>query len=132
MPPQSQTALLNELKAATDSDERRRLALTLLERSMNRQMVDESLRTLEKLDLGEDDRPILRQKAQRYFEQPAKDSGALIREKLLRLLARIGSTADGDLYQAGVMVYDRKPVTDTAQTCRATALVGLAGVDPLL
>lgn len=130
MPAQSQTTLLENLKTATDPDKRRTLALALLARSNSRQMVDESLRALTKLDLTAEDRPVLRQKAIYYLDHAAKDSGGLLREKLLRLLIGIGSTEDTDLFRAGVWVYDRKPVTDTAQTCRATALVGLAGVNP--
>jgi hypothetical protein len=128
----NQTQILDRLKAATDLDTRHALALNLLDVSLSRQMVDEALYALERVTLTEDDRPILRAKAAYYFEHDDRDSGALIREKLIRLLTKIGHPDDGDLYLRGVRVYEPKPVTDVAQTCRAAALIGLAGVDRAL
>ncbi len=128
----SQSRLLEQLKATTDPDARRALALALLDMTLSRQMVDEALYALERVALTEEARPILRAKALYYFEHDDKDSGALIREKIIHLLTEIGHPDDVDLYWRGVHVYELKPVIDVAQTCRAAGLVGLAGVDRAL
>lgn len=125
----SQTSLLTRLKAASDPDEKRRVALELLAATRSRQMIDAALYALARVTLTEADRPVLREKALYYFDHDDKDSGALIREAFLRLLSDIGNTDDADLYAQGVLVYERKPVNDTAQTCRAAGLVGLATCD---
>lgn len=126
MAKRTQAQLLAALKAATTPDEERSLALELLTLTNSRQMVDEALLVLEHLPLDESARPILRQKALHYFDHPEKDSGGLLRKSLIRLLSRIGHPDDADIYRAGLMVYELKPVTDVAQTCRAAALVGMA------
>jgi hypothetical protein len=131
MPP-SQADLHKRMKASPDPDTRRGLALDLLAATRSRQMIDDALRVLDKLELNAEDCPILRDKLRYYIDHTGKDSGALIREQLIRLLGRIGDPADTHLFVLGARTYDRKPVSDTAQTCRAAALVALAGVDRTL
>ncbi|MBN1966210.1 MAG: hypothetical protein JW910_16300 [Anaerolineae bacterium] len=125
----SQDELLKARKAAADPDAKRSAAIELLAATRSRQMIDAALYALERVTLEEADRPLLREKALYYFAHDDKDSGALLREKLLRLLSDLGHPDDADLYTRGVTVYERKPVNDTAQTCRAAALVGLATAD---
>lgn len=129
---QSQTRLLEHLKSASDSETRFALALDLLAVTQSRQMVDEALYALDHVPLDESMRPLLREKAWFYFDHPDKDSGGLLREKLVQLLTRIGHPDDVDLYRAATWVYEQKPVIDVAQTCRAAGLVGLATADHAL
>ncbi len=124
-----QAALLQQLKDETDPAARRALALDLLAKTKSRQAVEAALHALKNADLGDEARPILREKTAYYFANPGKDSGATLREALIRLLAGIGHREDADLYQRGVRVYERKPLNDVTQTCRAAALVGLAMAD---
>ncbi len=132
MAPPTQTQLHERLKSATDPEERRTTALDLLAATHSRQMVDDAIRALERIPPDEGARPVLRAKTQFYFDHPDRDSGGLLREKLVRLLTAIGHPDDADLYRAAARVYELKPVTDVAQTCRAAALVGLASADRAL
>lgn len=129
---QPQTELLHKLKSTTDPAARGALALELLAATASRQMVDEALYALAHVPPDEAMRPVLCDRARFYFDHPEKDSGALLREKLVQLLTRIGHPDDGDLYQAATWVYEPKPVTDVAQTCRAAGLAGLATADQAL
>lgn len=128
----SQAKLLEQLKSAPDPATRRALALDLLAVTQSRQMVDEALYALDHVALDETARPLLREKAWFYFDHADKDSGGLLREKLVQLLTRINHPDDVDLYQAATWVYEQKPVIDVAQTCRAAGLVGLATADQAL
>ena len=125
----TQTQLLEQLKAAPNPAARRARALDLLAATSSRQMVDEALYALEHVPPDESARPLLREKAWFYFEHPDRDSGGLLREQIARLLTAIAHPDDGDLYRTAVMVYEPKPVTDVAQTCRAAGLIGLATTD---
>lgn len=124
-----QAALLQQLKSESDPAARRALALDLLATSKKRQAVEAALLALQHANLGDEARPVLREKAAYYFDHPGKDSGAGLREALIRLLAGIGHREDADLFQQGLRVYERQPAHDVAQTCRAAALVGLAMAD---
>ena len=90
--------LARQLGQAQDEDERRELALELLERSRRREHVDAALRALEGSELDDAARPLLRERALHYFEETRRDNGALIREQLLRLLLGIGHPDERDLW----------------------------------
>ena len=127
----SQTALLQQLRQEENPDTARDLALQLLEMSQKREMVDAALRTLEQADLNDNARPILRQKAEFYFDNDHRDNGALIREKLIRMLADLGHPDDRDLYLRGVDTYEIEPfMGEVTQNLRSVSLIGLAINDP--
>lgn len=127
----SQVARLQQLRQETDPDRARDLALDLLDTSRKREMIDAALRVLEKADLTDDSRPVLRNKAWYYFENDNRDNGALIREKLVRMLADLGHPDDRDLYLRGVDTYEIEPfMGEVTQNLRAISLVGLAINDP--
>lgn len=132
----SQSDLIQQLKAARaggDPNQQRDRALDLLAATFSREAVDLALHTLLHEDvittLDTTHRPTLHAKAAYYFEQDGKDRGGLIREAILRLLIAIGHPEDRDLYLAGLRVYHRQPVMDSAQNLRAVALSGLFALD---
>lgn len=132
----SQADLIRRLKdarAGGDPVQQREAALALLAVTFSREGVDLALSTLLRDDviatLDNSHRPLLRAKAAYYFEQEARDRGGLIRESLLRMLIAIGHPEDRDLYLAGIRVYHRQPVLDSAQNLRAVALSGLFALD---
>lgn len=128
----SQTELMQRLKQATDPTQKGALALELLQASRKREMVDTALAALESADPGDSARPVLRERAQFYFEHPAKDAGGLLREKLLRLLVNIGHPDDLSLYLRGAACYESQLGLDVTQKLRAVALIGICAVDPPL
>lgn len=126
----TQAELARQLRLTQDEDERRALALELLARSRRREHVDHALRALEGLELDDAARPLLRERAHDYFEKPQRDSGALIREQLLRLLLRIGHPAERDLWLRALHCHEFGPGGELAQHLRAIGLVGLAAHEP--
>ena len=134
MAPQSE--LFDKLRAAESTDERRELALALLERSNSRQYVDDCLRVLGSTavlaTLDESHRPVLRRKCLAYFKDEKRDKAGILREGLIRLLVHIGHPDDEDVYRLGLETYHLQPVHDVAQNLRAAALAGLAPHNPRL
>ena len=129
----SQSQLFENLRAAENADERRELALALLERSNRRQFVDECLRALGSAallpTLDERHRPVLRRKCLAYFDDETRDKGGILREALTRLLVHIGHPDDADIYRLGLETYQLQPIHDVAQNLRAAALAGLTPID---
>jgi hypothetical protein len=129
----SQTALLRELRQTTDPATACALALQLLATSKRREVIDAALYTLEQHPLDDSARPALRQRAWHYFEHPREDAGALIREKLLRLLIGVNHPDDRDLYLRALTTYEIVPfMGEVTQNLRAVGLVGLAIHEPEL
>ena len=95
----SQADLLHKLDSELDPDVRRALALDLLAASKGREAVDRALRVLDHSVLDEDHRPALRAKAFYYFDNDKRDSGGLLREKLIRLLTKIAHPDDAELVE---------------------------------
>ena len=127
----TQTSLLQQLRQTTDPTEARDVALELLDTSRRREMIDAALHTLEQADLNDAARPVLRRRTWHYFERPRDDAGALIREKLLRMLADIGHPDEHDLYLRGLATYEIVPMMgEVTQNVRAVSLVGLAANEP--
>jgi hypothetical protein len=127
----SQVELLQQLRQTDDPTAARDLALELLRVSHRREMVDAALHTLQDAALTDDARPVLRAAALYYFEHDDRDNGALIREKLLRLLATLEHPEDADLFLRGVTTYEVEPMMgEVTQNLRAISLVGLALSDP--
>jgi hypothetical protein len=129
----SQEQLYHQLEAAADEspETNRDLALELLALSLKRQYLDLALHRLSRVHetLQPAHRPILRDKAAYYFENPGKDMGGNLREGLIRLLVPLCQPDDAPLLIAGIGVYERQPVRDVAQNLRAIALAALAGLD---
>lgn len=121
---------LKTLRQAGKDAAARDLALEMLGRARRRDMVDAALYTLERVDLDDSVRPLLREKALYYFDQIKRDSGALLREKIVRLLAALNHPEDVDIYRRGLDAYEPQPVRDVAQNLRAVSLAGLAQHDP--
>lgn len=128
----SEAERLRRLRAETDPAAACDLALDLIQTARRRETLDAALHRLESAALDHDARPALRTAALRFFNHEVQDSGALIREKLVRMLVSIGSPDDRDIYLRGVHTYEAQPVTDVVQNLRAAALVGLAMADPTL
>ncbi len=129
----TQTALLQQLRHSEDPDEAREIALELLSSSRKREMVDAALRTLEQSDLDDTARSVLRQSAHYYFDNDSKDNGALIREKLIRLLADLDHPDDCDLFLRGLNTYEVEPfMGEVTQNLRAVSLASLAAHQPEL
>ena len=89
--------IAEKLRAAYSSAQRRDLALDLLDATTSRQYIDLALDELSaddvRITLTDAHRPRLRKKALYYFDQPPeKDTGGMIREAIIRLLAGIGRT----------------------------------------
>lgn len=127
----SQTALLQQLRQETDPAAAQKIALELLDSSRRREMIDAAMRTLEEADLDDSARAVLRRSAWHYFERNRDDTGGLLREKLLRMLGRIGHPDDKDLYLRGLATYEIVPMMgEVTQNVRAVALVALALNDP--
>lgn len=125
------TTLLQQLRQADDPTAARDLALELLATARRREMIDAALHTLENAELDDRGRPALRGKAWHYFERHREDAGALIREKLLRMLVNIGHPDDRDLYLRGLSTYEIVPMMgEVTQNLRAVGLVGLAINEP--
>lgn len=123
----AQTTLLQQLRQEQDPTTARDLALQLLDTSKRREMIDAALHTLEHADLTDAARPVLRRKTWQYFETPRDDAGALIREKLLRMLVDLGHPDDRDLYERGLATYEIVPfMGEVTQNLRAVSLIGLA------
>lgn len=120
------TDQLTHLRQITNAEEARALALKLLGSSRKREVVDAALRALEDAPPDETARPVLREAFFHYADHITRDSAALVREKITRLLVHIGHHDDADVYLRGVNTYEAQPVTDVAQNLRAAALVGLA------
>ena len=126
-----QTALLRQLREETNPTTARDIALELLDTSKRREMIDAALRVLEQSDLDDDARPVLRNKVFYYFEQNHHDAGALIREKLVRMLMEIAHPDDRDIYLRGLETYEVQPLMgEVTQNLRAVSLVALAINDP--
>lgn len=129
----SQEQLYHQLEASSDqpAEAIRDLALELLSVTLKRQYLDLALHKLgrvsETLELTH--RPILRDKAAYYFENPGKDMGGNLREHLIRLLVPLCQPDDTPLLIAGMGVYERQPVRDVAQNLRAISLAALAELD---
>ena len=132
----SQAELFANLRAATATEDRRDLALALLERTSRRQYLDEGLRALQNENvrdsLDDSHRWLLREKYLRFHAKPQSDKAGLLREGLTQLLVHIGHAADADIFLLGLEAYYRQPVDDVAQNLRAAALAGLAPLDPPL
>lgn len=130
----TQADLARQLRAAKDSGQQRDLALALLEATRSRDKTDLALRVLVREEvcalLEHAHRPLLRAKAITYFEDDKRDRGGNLRAQIMQLLTSIGHPADLDLYLRGVRVYQRYPPPDSAQHCRAAALLGILNVDP--
>lgn len=124
---------LRQLLEENSLDAARDLALAMLGKSRRREVVDVALQALDGAQLVESARPVLRDLALYYFENPAQDKTIVAREKPLRLLTSIGNPADLDLYQRGVSTYEVQPfLGEVAHNLRAVSLVGLALVDSSL
>ena len=124
----SDISRLRQLLDAGNRDGARDLALLMLSKSRRREVVDAALNAMD--DAPESARPILREAALYYFDDPTKDKTVAAREKLLRLLTDIGDPADVDLYLRGVNTYEVQPLMgEIAQNLRAVSLVGLALTD---
>ena len=123
----SQVKLLQQLRQTDDPDESRALALELLASSRKREMVDAALRALEKAELGDSARSVLREKSLYYFEHDDQDNGALIREKLIRLLLEIGHPGDKDVYLRGINTYEVEPFMGEVTQKSAGGLAGGPG-----
>lgn len=121
----SESALLQQLRQTGDPA----LALQLLAISRSREAVEAALRTLETEPLDDRARPVLRAKFDLYASGKLRDSAALVREKIVRLLSSIGHPDDADIYLRGVNTYEAQPVTDVTQGLRAASLVALALVN---
>ena len=132
----SQAELIQDLRSATASEDRRYLALELLARTNSRLYLDECLRALNaeqvRATLDESHRGILREKCLGFYAESKRDKAGLLREGLTRLLIYIEHPDDADIYKLGVATYHLQPVDDVAQNLRAVALAGLAPVDPPL
>lgn len=127
----NQADLARQLEQAQEEAERRELALELLARSRRRDYVDAALRALEDSDPGDAARPLLRERAQYYFENTQRDNGALIREQLLKLLLQINHPDERDLWLRALYCYEVEPMMgEVTQNLRAIGLVGLAAHDP--
>ena len=132
----TQAELYANLRAATDAETRRDLALELLSRTNSRQYLDECLRALRaervRATLDGRHRPVLREKCLSWHADSKRDKAGLLREAVTRLLVHIDDPADSDIYLLGVETYYLQPVDDVAQNLRAAALAGLAPIDPPL
>ena len=132
----TQSQLADALRRAETAANKRDAALQLLARTNSRALLDECLRALSSpsvlATLDESNRPVLRRKCLRYFEEPRRDKAGLLREALTRLLVHIAHPDDSDIFRLGLETYHLQPVTDVAQNLRAAALAGLAPLDPSL
>lgn len=127
----AQTTLLQKLRQETNPITARDLALELLDTSKRRELIDAALNTLENSALDDSARPVLRRKTWHYFEHHLEDAGALIREKLLRMLIDIGHPDEHDLYLRGLATYEIVPMMgEVTQNIRAVSLIGLAANEP--
>lgn len=127
----AQTTLLQKLRQETNPITARDLALELLDTSKRRELIDAALNTLENSALDDSARPVLRRKTWHYFEHHREDAGALIREKLLRMLIDIGHPDEHDLYLRGLATYEIVPMMgEVTQNIRAVSLIGLAANEP--
>lgn len=123
---------LQQLREVGDPTTAYHLALELLAEQRQRDVIDAALRTLEHSDLDDAARPVLRSAFTYYADHPTRDSGALIREKIIRLLVSLGHPDDGDIFLRGIQTYERQPVRDVTQNVRTVALIGLSVVQPAL
>lgn len=132
----TQAELYAHLRRSADAEERRDIALALLDRTSRRQYLDDCLRVLKsepvRATLDASHRPVLRAKYLRLHAKPGSDKAGLLRESLARLLAHIEDPGDADIYLLGLETYHLQPVDDVAQNLRAVALAGLAPIDPSL
>ncbi len=128
----NESSLLRQLRQTDDPNAARDLALALLSGSPRREAMDAALRALEQAELDASARPALRLTFTHYAQGKVRDSGGLVREKIVRLLLAIDDPNDLDIYLTAINTYERQPVTDTAQNLRAAALVGVAMVSPEL
>ena len=128
----SESSLLRQLRQTDDPNTAHDLALALLNGSPRREAVDAALHTLQLAQPDANARPALRTTFTHYAQGKVRDSGGLVREKIVRLLLAIDDPNDLDIYLTGIHTYERQPVTDTAQNLRAAALVGVAMVNPEL
>ncbi len=132
----TQANLFEALRRATGAEDKRDRALALLSKTGSRQYLDETLRILNtravRATLDDSHRPVLREKAFRFYAKPKRDKAGMLRESLTRLLVHIEHHDDIDLYRLGVETYQLQPVDDVAQNLRAVALAGMAPIDPAL
>ena len=127
----AQTSLLQQLRQENDPAAARNIALELLDTTKRREMIDAALRVLEQSALDDDARPVLRNKTFYYFDQNQHDTGALLREKLMRMLMDIAHPDDRDIYLRGLETYEVQPLMgEVTQNLRAIALIALAVNDP--
>ncbi len=125
-----------QLRRSVEAEERRDIALALLDRTSRRQYLDDCLRILNsepvRATLDASHRPVLRAKYGQFHAKPQSDKAGLLRENLTRLLVHIEHPGDVDIYQLGLETYYTQPVDDVAQNLRAVALAGLAPLEPPL
>ncbi len=121
---------IQQLRQTSDPIEAYYLALELLAQSRQRDVIDAAIRTLEHSDLDDRARPALREAFSYYADHPTRDSGALIREKITRLLLNLQHPDEVDIFLRGVETYERQPVRDISQNLRTVALVGLSAIKP--
>lgn len=117
---------------AADPADRPRLALAMLHQPIERAALDTALALLADAALTDADRPVLRWQLEHLLDHKERDQICDAREAITRLLIRIGSPADLDLYQRGIAVHEQIRGVDVGQKLRAAALVGISTVDPAL
>ena len=125
---------LGRMRNAADPAERRAAATEIVRITKKREHLEAALAVLEREaafdGLSAAEREALRERAAAVFDHPAGDRGGFLRERLLRLLAAGAEPAELEIFSLAVGAYSGTGDADLLQGLRATALRGLARLDP--